>query len=79
VIVGSGGGQLAIRKPGPLPAGCRVWLPYWGTRTELTDVVALARTGAVRVEVERFPLTDAVRAIERLRAGTLAGRAVQVP
>jgi propanol-preferring alcohol dehydrogenase len=79
VVVGSGGGQLAVRKPGPLPPGCRVWLPYWGTRTELTDVVALARTGAVRVEVEQFPLTAAFQAIDRLRAGTLAGRAVLVP
>jgi propanol-preferring alcohol dehydrogenase len=79
VVVGSGGGQLNVRKPGPLPPGSRVWLPYWGTRAELTEVVALARTGAVRVEVEQFPLTAALRAVDRLRAGTIAGRAVLVP
>jgi alcohol dehydrogenase, propanol-preferring len=79
VIVGSGGGHLAVRKPGPLPPGCRVSLPYWGTRTELTEVVALARAGAVRVEVEQFPLAAAFEAIDQLRTGALAGRAVLVP
>jgi propanol-preferring alcohol dehydrogenase len=79
VLVGSGGGQLTVRKPGPLPAGARVSLPFWGTRDELGEVVALARAGAVRVEVGRFPLTAAGEAIARLRAGALTGRAVLIP
>jgi alcohol dehydrogenase, propanol-preferring len=79
VLVGSGGGQLTVRKPGPLPAGARLSLPFWGTRDELAEVVTLARAGAVRVEVERFPLTAAADAIARLRAGTVAGRAVLIP
>ncbi|GAA4691705.1 NAD(P)-dependent alcohol dehydrogenase [Phytohabitans rumicis] len=79
VIVGSGGGQLTVRKPGPLPPGGRVSLPFWGTRAELADVVALARSGAITVEVERFPLTAAADAIDRLRAGRLTGRAVLIP
>jgi len=79
VVVGSGGGSLTVRKPGALPAGVRVSLPFWGTRDELAEVVALARAGAVRVEVERFPLTAAGEAIARLRAGTVAGRAVLIP
>jgi len=79
VIVGSGGGRLAVRKPGALPAGARVSLPYWGARDELTEVVALARAGTLSVEVERFPLAAATEAIDRLRAGTLRGRAVLIP
>ena len=79
VMVGSGGGHLAVRKPGLLPAGSRVSLPFWGTRDELSEVVALARAGAIRVEVERFPLSAAQEAVERLRAGTLHGRAVLLP
>ena len=79
VIVGSGGGHLAVRKPSTLPAGSRVSLPFWGERDELTEVVALARAGALRVEVERFPLSAAPEAIDRLRAGTLQGRAVLIP
>ncbi len=79
VVIGSGGGQLSIRKPGPLPQGARVSLPFWGTRAELTEVIALARSGALRVEVERFPLSAAPEAIRRLRTGELTGRAVLVP
>lgn len=79
VVVGSGGGQLAVRKPGPLPPGARVSLPFWGTRAELSEVVALARAGTIHVEVERFPLIAAEEAMDRLRAGTLDGRAVLIP
>lgn len=79
VIVGSGGGHLSVRKPGSLPPGARVSLPFWGARDELAEVVALARAGALRVEVERFPLEAASEAIDRLRSGAVRGRAVLVP
>jgi propanol-preferring alcohol dehydrogenase len=79
VIVGSGGGHLTVRKPGALPPGARVSLPFWGTRDELTEVVSLARAGTLRVEAETFPLSAAPEAIDRLRAGTLRGRAVLLP
>lgn len=79
VVVGSGGGALTVRKPGALPAGARITLPYWGTRAELADVIALARSGALPVATELFPLSDAVAAIDRVRAGTVLGRAVLTP
>jgi alcohol dehydrogenase, propanol-preferring len=79
VIVGSGGGHVSVGKPGPLPQGARVSLPFWGSRPELADVIALARTAALQVEVERFPLSAAHEALNRLRTGDLTGRAVLVP
>ncbi|WP_248965591.1 NAD(P)-dependent alcohol dehydrogenase [Sphaerisporangium perillae] len=79
VVIGSGGGQLTVRKPGPLPQGGRISLPFWGTRPELAEVISLARSGALRVEVERFPLSAAHEAMTRLRAGDLKGRAVLTP
>ncbi|MFG2958388.1 alcohol dehydrogenase catalytic domain-containing protein [Streptomyces sp. NPDC048291] len=79
VVVGSGGGELTVRKPGALPPGTRISLPFWGTVPELRRVVALAREGALRVEVERYPLSGAPEAFERLRAGAVRGRAVVVP
>lgn len=79
VLVGSGGGELLVRKGTGLPQGARLSLPFWGSRTELSAVVALARAGKLRVEVERFALSDVDLALERLRAGTLTGRAVLVP
>jgi alcohol dehydrogenase, propanol-preferring len=79
VIVGSGGGQLVVKKFGDLPTGCRVSLPFWGTRSDLTAVLGLARRGAVRAEIETFPLAAVSEAIGRMRDGTLNGRAVLVP
>ncbi|MFE5047016.1 NAD(P)-dependent alcohol dehydrogenase [Streptomyces sp. NPDC056637] len=77
-IVGSGGGQLTVRKPGFLPPGVRLSLPFWGTRQELTEVIALARSGALRVETEQLPLPSAPDAVDRLRRGRIRGRAVLV-
>ncbi|MFB7758010.1 NAD(P)-dependent alcohol dehydrogenase [Streptomyces sp. NPDC056121] len=77
-IVGSGGGQLTVRKPGFLPPGVRLSLPFWGTRQELTEVIALARSGALRVETEQLPLPSAPDAVDRLRRGQIRGRAVLV-
>ena len=78
-LVGSGRGVLRTSKPGPLPMGASVVVPFWGTRTELVEVVDLARAGKLRVETESFALSDAATAFARLREATLAGRAVLVP
>ncbi|MFC9497118.1 NAD(P)-dependent alcohol dehydrogenase [Streptomyces sp. NPDC056982] len=77
-IVGSGGGQLTVRKPGFLPPGVRLSLPFWGTRQELVEVIALARAGALHVETEQLPLRSAPEAMDRLRRGLIRGRAVLV-
>jgi len=80
VVVGSGGGSLVLDKArATLPPGARVSLPFWGSRPELDTVLDLARTGALKVAVETFPLADAAQAVHRLRSGTLRGRAVLVP
>ncbi|MBK1787406.1 alcohol dehydrogenase catalytic domain-containing protein [Prauserella sp. ASG 168] len=79
VVVGSGGGVLRVAKPGVLPAGIRLRLPFWGSRTELSGVVELARQGALRPRTTTFPLTEADRAFAELRDGKLVGRAVLVP
>ena len=78
-VVGSGGGELAVRKPGALPPGTRISLPFWGTLPELEEVVALARKGVLKVGVERFALSNAPEAMARLRTGDVRGRAVLIP
>lgn len=77
-IVGLGGGTLHYRANQP-PFGCEVSVPYWGARTELMEVVALARAGHIRSEVETFPLEKATEVYQRLREGGIRGRAVLVP
>ena len=82
------GGEIAIVGVGvgtvdvgffstPWDAAARA--PYWGSRSELMEVVELARAGKISVEIETFSLSDAPVAYERLRAGTIRGRAVIVP
>ena len=79
VIVGSGGGRLTVTKPAALPPGTRISLPYWGSRPDLVAVIELAQRGQLRVAAEAFPLEQALDVFARLRAGTIAGRAVLVP
>lgn len=78
VVVGSGGGQVEVAK-GRLANGWTVDAPFWGHRSDLVDVVALAQRGTVTAEVHTYPLADALTALDDLRAGRVQGRAVVVP
>ena len=78
VMVGLGPGAIRASVD-TLPGGTTVRSPVWGTRSELIEVLDLARSGAIKVETERFSLDDGPQAYERLHAGTLRGRAVLVP
>ncbi len=75
-IVGIGDGTPDMAA---LPWGASVRRSLGGTRRDLYDVIALARAGQLRVQTERFELTDGPEAFERLGAGRIRGRAVLVP
>ncbi|MBN2204786.1 MAG: NAD(P)-dependent alcohol dehydrogenase [Thermoleophilia bacterium] len=77
-VIGLAGGTLPFGY-GALPFGCSLTIPYWGSVTELMEVLELARSGAVRAHTERFSLENAAEAYARLRAGDLLGRAVVTP
>jgi alcohol dehydrogenase, propanol-preferring len=77
-VLGVAGGTFPMRF-GAVPMETTVVISNWGTRAELADVVALARDGAIHVEVEPVPLSDVPSAYERLEAGEVRGRAVAVP
>jgi propanol-preferring alcohol dehydrogenase len=77
-LVGIGGGTLPTGFFST-PYGASVRAPYWGTRAELMEVLDLARSGAVHVEVERYTLDEAPEAYRRLHDGEVRGRAVVVP
>lgn len=78
VIIGLAMGTLPVNFFA-LPYGAEVATSYWGTTTELMELVALARTGAIRMDVETFPLEHAPEVYAQLRAGKIRGRAVVVP
>jgi len=77
-IVGIGGGALPVGF-GSLPFEVSVAAPYWGSRSELIEVLNLARSGAVSVHTETYFLDEAPLAYERLHTGKVNGRAVILP
>lgn len=77
-IVGLGGGRHDFHH-GSTPYGCSVSIPYWGSRVELMEVIAMARDGRIHAETTEFPLEQAVEIYEKLKAGKIRGRAVLMP
>jgi propanol-preferring alcohol dehydrogenase len=78
VIIGLAMGTLPINFFS-LPYGAQVATSYWGTVTELMELVALMRTGKLRLDVETYPLDRASEAYARLGRGEIRGRAVITP
>ena len=54
-------------------------IPYWGSRVELMEVIAMARDGRIHAETTEFPLTEAAEIYAMLKAGQITGRAVLIP
>ncbi|ROZ89104.1 NAD(P)-dependent alcohol dehydrogenase [Gordonia sp. OPL2] len=79
-VVGIGDG-VAAAKVGfwTQPYEVSVRTPYWGSRSELIEVLDLARDGVLDVAVQEFSLDDGVEAYRKLAANELRGRAVVVP
>jgi propanol-preferring alcohol dehydrogenase len=77
-LVGAGGGTAPVKWLG-VPFECDVFIPQGATIADLHEVVALAETGAVRIEVEQFAFADTAEAYRRFREGSLSSRAVVLP
>ncbi len=77
-ILGLGGGRHQFVH-GSTPYGTSMSIPYWGSRVELMDVIAMARDGRIHADTTEFPLTQAVDVYAKLKAGQITGRAVLVP
>ncbi len=77
-IVGLGGGHHDFHH-GSTPYGTSMSIPYWGSRIELMEVIAMARDGRIHAETTDFPLDQAVDVYRKLKAGQITGRAVLVP
>ncbi|WP_283138263.1 NAD(P)-dependent alcohol dehydrogenase [Rhizohabitans arisaemae] len=77
-LIGIGAGVVPVGF-GTTNYAVNVATPYWGTRPELIEVLDLARRGAIKVRVERFPLGEALHVYDLLGRGKINGRAVLVP
>lgn len=78
VLVGEAGGSIGFGWERIPP---EAWLTTvaWGSRDDLREVVRLAERGRLHWATETMPLTEAIAAHERLRAGEVRGRLVLVP
>ena len=64
---------------GAIAFDAAVRIPYWGSRSELIEVLDLARAGKIHVQTETYSLDDGPKAYEDLAANSIRGRAVIVP
>ncbi|MCS5498239.1 alcohol dehydrogenase [Cnuibacter physcomitrellae] len=77
IVVGLFGGALALDLPPLVQRSLTVRGSYVGTLDELKQLVELARTGRLQpLPVEQVPFDDVNSALDRLRAGGVAGRLV---
>jgi len=77
-LVGIGGGILPVGFF-TVPYEVSVATTYWGSVTELMEVITLAQRGHLTLHITRFGFDDAIDAYENLRKGTVRGRAVVEP
>ena len=78
VYAGRGGGTYPVRAF-VTPFDSSVTVSTWGTIPELAEVVALARSGAIRTETTSYPLDRTLSGYDDLEHGRVVGRAVAIP
>jgi alcohol dehydrogenase, propanol-preferring len=78
MVIGVAGGTLPVTF-GTMRFDASITYPYWGSRIELAEVLELARAGHIHAHVERFALERAAAAYQKMRDGSLSGRAVITP
>jgi alcohol dehydrogenase, propanol-preferring len=52
---------------------------FWGNYNELREVIELTKKGLIKHHIEKFRLSEANDAVDRLREGKILGRAVLIP
>lgn len=77
VVVGLWGGRIQFGV-GVLPSEAVLTTSIWGSLDELKELLEFARNHPLQHSVETIPLDQAQHAHDRLRAGSIKGRAVLV-
>ncbi len=77
-IVGAAGGMLGMSMY-TVPYEVSVQTTYWGSWSELVEVLDLAARGLLRPTITTVPLDQAADAYRRMEEGTALGRQVVVP
>ena len=79
VLIGLFGDQVNVPLFPAVVNEYQVMGSLWGNYNELQEVLELARQRKIKHAYHTYPLSDVNDAIEYLRAGKIAGRAVIVP
>ena len=77
-VVGGAGGTYPMGLY-TVPYEMNMRSMYWGSRSELAEVLALAARGDITVTYTEYQLENALQAYHDLEAGQVKGRAVIVP
>ena len=77
IICGLFGGEITLPLPPLAQRAISVMGSYVGTLQELKEVVALAKTGKLKMPpIETRPVSETNRSLEELKAGKILGRVV---
>jgi propanol-preferring alcohol dehydrogenase len=77
-LIGLAGGRVPFHFFGTAPEATLTTVVA-GSIRDLEDVVELARSGRLESEIDQYPLSSIHAALDDLRGGRIAGRAVLVP
>ena len=77
-MIGLGGGTLPFHAAA-LPYGCSVVTTLGGSTAELAEIVALAESGRLRPNIQKFKLEEVAEVYKTLEENQISGRAVLVP
>lgn len=79
VVVGLFGQEIRMPLFDAVIKEYQLYGSLWGNFNELREVIELAKKRAIKHKLEKFTLEEVNDAIELLRAGNIAGRAVIIP
>ena len=77
-VLGMGGGKIEWQAMAT-PFGSMLNMPYWGSRTELMEVLRLAESGRIKADVTHYHIDEINNVYKELEAGKIEGRAVIIP
>lgn len=78
MVLGLAGGEVPFCKRS-IGWGVTLSFPFWGSRSELYEVLRLAESGAINPSIELHPMKEAAAVLSELNQGGIRGRAVLVP
>jgi len=79
ILTGIGGGQTSFMWNPILPPEVTYTTVFWGSIPELHEVVSIAESGRLKIEVETVTFDELNETFERLKRGEVKNRAVLVP